>query len=326
MVNSRYQNREIIESEQQLKPFIIQTNFHPENKHTSDYDFKHLCEVYKDLTPFVFVNSYQTETIDFANPKAVKALNTALLYAYYNIQFWEFPDKNLCPPIPGRVDYIHHLATVLKTSGIRENIRVLDIGTGATCIYPLLGHAIYDWQFLASDVDKESLENAQLIVDKNGLWDKIILIFQANPSQILKGILNSSEKVSATMCNPPFFKSEAESLATTTRKLKGLGKQTETVVRNFSGTSNELWYEGGEKAFLHTYLFESSFYKEQCFWFTSLVSNKDLVKSMKLSLKKIGATQVKVIQMKQGHKISRLVAWTFLNEAQQNKWISSKYK
>ncbi|GGG44002.1 ribosomal RNA large subunit methyltransferase F [Bizionia arctica] len=276
--------------------------------------------MYKDLEPFVFVNSYETQTIDFSNPKAVKALNTALLFAYYHITYWEFSDQNLCPPIPGRVDYIHHLATLLSSSGIKENIQVLDVGTGATCIYPLLGNAVYDWQFLASDVDKDSLENAQVIIDKNRLSDKIKLIFQAEVSQILKGIFNTSDKLSATMCNPPFFKSEAEAIEATTRKLKGLGKPSETLVRNFGGTSNELWYEGGEKAFLHTYLYESSFFKEQCFWFTTLVSNNDHVRSMKVSLKKLGATEVKVIQMTLGNKISRIVAWTFLTKEQQKDW------
>ncbi|WP_188464813.1 23S rRNA (adenine(1618)-N(6))-methyltransferase RlmF [Bizionia arctica] len=298
----------------------MKTTLHSKNKHASGYDFHTLCKVYKDLEPFVFVNSYETQTIDFSNPKAVKALNTALLFAYYHITYWEFSDQNLCPPIPGRVDYIHHLATLLSSSGIKENIQVLDVGTGATCIYPLLGNAVYDWQFLASDVDKDSLENAQVIIDKNRLSDKIKLIFQAEVSQILKGIFNTSDKLSATMCNPPFFKSEAEAIEATTRKLKGLGKPSETLVRNFGGTSNELWYEGGEKAFLHTYLYESSFFKEQCFWFTTLVSNNDHVRSMKVSLKKLGATEVKVIQMTLGNKISRIVAWTFLTKEQQKDW------
>ena len=89
-------------------------NFHPKNKHQQGYDFSKLCKAYLPLTEFVFENNYQTITIDFADPKAVKALNTALLVTYYKITFWDFPDANLCPPIPSRVDYIHHLATLLE--------------------------------------------------------------------------------------------------------------------------------------------------------------------------------------------------------------------
>ncbi|MFD1614021.1 23S rRNA (adenine(1618)-N(6))-methyltransferase RlmF [Gelatiniphilus marinus] len=292
---------------------IIKTNFnlHPKNKHKSGYDFDALCESYSTLKAFVFVNTYETKTIDFANPKAVKALNTALLKHHYNINFWEFPDVNLCPPIPGRADYINYLADLLKASNINEKISVLDIGTGATCIYPILGVAEYNWNFVASDIDKVSLQNAQKIIDKNKLNSAIALRHQKDSSKILNGILNEVDKFSVSICNPPFYKSEVDALEATTRKLKGLNKATDKVVRNFAGTHNELWYKGGEKAFIHNYLFESALFKNQCIWFTTLVSKKELVKGVFASLKKLGATQVKTINMGQGHKISQIVAWTF---------------
>jgi 23S rRNA (adenine1618-N6)-methyltransferase len=261
--------------------------------------------------PFVFENKYQTQTIDFANPKAVKALNTALLFKYYNISFWEFPDTNLCPPIPGRVDYIHYAADLLKASKESGNIKVLDIGTGASCIYPILGHAEYDWNFVATNIDKNTLQNAQNIINKNKLNHAISLRHQKDKSQILKGVLTENDAFSVSICNPPFYKSETEALEATTRKLKGLNKNTKSIVRNFSGTQNELWYQGGEKAFIHNYLYESAQYKSQCIWFTTLVSKKDLVKGMYSSLKKLGATFIKTINMGQGNKVSRIVAWSY---------------
>ena len=270
-----------------------------------------LSKIYNPLLPFVFVNKYQTKTIDFSKPKAVKALNTALLMKYYNIDFWEFPDANLCPPIPGRVDYIHHIADLLKASKIEDNIKVLDIGTGATCIYPLLGHAEYQWQFVGTEIDDQALKNAQKIIDKNKLNKAIELRLQNDASQILQGVLNENDAFSVAICNPPFHKSEAEAIVATSRKLKGLNRDSDQVVRNFSGTHNELWYKGGEKAFLHNYLYESSLFKTKCQWFTSLVSKKDLVKGMHVSLKKLGATDIKTIPMGQGNKISRIVAWTY---------------
>ena len=239
------------------------------------------------------------------------------MFAHYNVKFWEFPDTNLCPPIPGRVDYLHHLADMLKQSGIDKNTAILDIGTGASCIYPILGNAEYHWSFVGTDIDEKSLQHAQEIISKNELNNAIELRQQMNSSNILKGVLKESDTFSAAICNPPFYKSEAEALEATTRKLKGLNKSDTDVVRNFSGTHNELWYKGGEKAFLHNYLYESSLYKNQCYWFTTLVSKKDLVKGMQVSLKKLGATEVKVINMGQGNKISRMVAWTFLEKKTQ---------
>ena len=234
-----------------------------------------------------------------------------MLFKHYHIEFWEFDDAHLCPPIPGRVDYIHHVNTLLKSSKIIDQIHVLDIGTGASCIYPILGQAEYQWYFVGTDIDKKSLECAQKIINKNNLSDAITLRHQQDSAQILKGILKEDDRFSVAICNPPFYKSEAEAIAATSRKLKGLNKDSKQVVRNFSGTQNELWYKGGEKAFIHNYLYESALFKTRCIWFTTLVSKKDLVKGMYASLKKLGATDIKTISMEQGHKISRIVAWTF---------------
>jgi len=291
---------------------------HPKNVHQNGYIFSELIEAYPVLKEFVFVNQYNTETINFAHAKAVKALNTALLFKYYNIQFWDFPDDNLCPPIPGRVDYIHHLADLLKTSNIIKDVKIIDVGVGANCIYPLLGNSVYNWQFLATDIDKKSIDRAEKIVKKNDLSESIQFKQQKDASQIFQGILNENNQFSATMCNPPFYSSQEEAMQANARKLEGLGK-TE-VTRNFSGKQQELWYKGGEKAFIHAYLYESSMYKTQCFWYTTLVSKKENAESMLSSLKKLGATEIKTIPMHQGNKVTRIVAWTFLSKEEQLNW------
>lgn len=290
------------------------------NKHKSGYDLEILAENYKPLKEFVFINSFNKQTIDFTNPKAVKSLNTGLLKTHYNIEYWEFPESNLCPAVPGRVDYIHYLADLLKASNLEHEAQLLDIGTGATCIYPLLGTAEYNWSFIATDIDKKSISTAEKIIVKNKLTNKIELRLQNNKEQILKGIIKTEEQVTASLCNPPFYKSEAEAIEATERKWNNLGIDNLEQKRNFSGTANELWFTGGEKAFLHNYLYESSLFKTNCFWYSSLVSQKSLIKSMEKSLKKLGATMVKVIPMQQGQKTSRIVAWTFLSLDQQKKW------
>jgi 23S rRNA (adenine1618-N6)-methyltransferase len=293
-------------------------SLHPKNKHINGYNFLELCKAYNNLKEFVFVNQYGTETVDFANAKAVKAINTALLFKYYNIKFWDFPDDNLCPPIPGRVDYIHYLNDLLKSSGIENNINVLDVGTGANCIYPLLGNAEYNWSFVGTDIDEISLNRAEKIIKKNNLSEVIKLKKQKDTSQIFKGILTENNKFSATMCNPPFYKTQEEAIQANARKLEGLGNQSKG--RNFGGKQQELWYKGGEKAFVHTYLYESSLFKTECFWFSTLVSKKENAESMLPSLKKLGATEIKTIPMHQGNKITRIVAWTFLSKEEQKQW------
>lgn len=284
---------------------------HSRNVHHEGYDFPALVNSYPELEDYMFHNAHGNLSIDFASPKAVKALNTALLKHHYGIAYWDFPDAHLCPPIPSRVEYIHILKDHLDAADIQSDICVLDIGTGATCIYPLLGHSLYSWDFIGSDVDTQSLSNAETILSKNQLGSAIQLRFQKHHKNILRGILEPTEQITATLCNPPFYKNEAEALANTTRKLKGLGKDSEQLIRNFSGTANELWYPGGEQTFLNTYMYESSLFKTNVKWFTSLVSKKDLVRPMKVALKKLGVSEVKVLNFTLGNKKSRVVAWTY---------------
>ena len=290
---------------------------HPKNKHKKGYDFSILCKAVPSLKEFVFVNQYGTETIDFSNSKAVKELNTALLFADYNVIFWEFPDTNLCPPIPGRVDYIHHIADLLNESKIK-NVKAIDIGAGANCIYPILGNAEYNWKFSATDIDKDSLEYANQILINNKLDGEINLYHQKDKTHIFKDILQPEDQFAVSICNPPFYNSLAEAKAENARKNKGL--QNDSIQRNFAGNENELSYKGGEKAFLHTYLYESSQYKKICFWYTTLVSKKENVQSMYTSLEKLGATTIKTIPMNQGNKITRIIAWTFLTKKEQDEW------
>ena len=278
---------------------------HPNNKFNTSYDFDDLIIKNPALKEFVAENKYGSITIDFSNPIAVKELNKALLFTFDKIALWNFPNKNLCPPIPGRLDYIHHLADLLSTE---EDVKILDIGTGATCIYPLLGVAAYNWNFVAVDIDLDSLDTAQDIIDDNNLDAQIKLRQQLDENQILKGILEEDDSFSAVMCNPPFYKSAEEAQGANKRKNKNLGN---SAVRNFSGNNNELWYVGGEKAFLHNYLYESSLYKDKSTWFTSLVSKKENVESMEKSSKKLGATAFKVIPMSQGNKVTRIVCWKY---------------
>jgi 23S rRNA (adenine1618-N6)-methyltransferase len=278
---------------------------HPKNKFNKGYDFDALIVENPLLKEFVLENKFGSISIDFSNPNAVKELNKALLFSYDKLNLWNFSDENLCPPIPGRLDYILHLSDLLSEE---KDIKILDIGTGATCIYPLLGVAEFNWNFIATDIDLDSLDSAQDIIDDNTLDANIKLRQQFDEQQILKGILEEDDFFSATMCNPPFYKSAEEARGANRRKSRNLGNN---AVRNFSGNNNELWYKGGEKVFLHNYLYESSLFSNKSKWFTSLVSKKENVESLQNSAKKLGAEEFKVINMNQGNKVTRIVCWRF---------------
>lgn len=295
-----------------------QKNLHPRNKHNGNYNFKTLIETLPELHQFVAVNKFGNESIDFANPEAVRALNKALLKHFYNISYWELPKTNLCPPIPGRADYIHYIADVLaeNNNGILptgKNVRILDIGVGANCIYPIIGHQEYGWTFVGTEVDKPAKLTAENIINHNPeLKNSITIRLQQSKRNIFKGIIQPEERFDITICNPPFHNSKDEATKGTNRKLKNLGKTVEgKPILNFSGQNNELWCEGGELAFITNMIYESVHFKAQCQWFSSLVSKKENLKPLYTILKKVNATAVKTIEMEQGNKVSRILVWRF---------------
>jgi len=293
---------------------------HKNNKHSGDYKFEVLVKAHEALEPFVHLGKSKKKTINFSDPKAVKALNTALLKHHYNIDYWEFSEKNLCPPIPGRVEYIHIINDLLKSTKVNRDILILDVGTGATCIYPILGQKEYGWDFIGSETDKSSYNNALKILKQNNLDSNIQLRFQPTSEFIFNGIIKTDDKFVASICNPPFYKSKDDAHSNNAQKLKGINSDGTMPNRNFSGTPSELIYKGGEKAFLHNYLYQSSLFKNNCLWYTVLVSKKDLLKSMKDSLKKLGVKEIQIIPMKLGNKISRIIAWTFLDGEERLNW------
>lgn len=303
------------------------THLHPRNLHRNGYDFEALILVSPALKPFVFTNQYQTQTIDFSDAEAVKNLNKALLLSHYHVAYWDIPATNLCPPIPGRVDYIHYLADLLASSNnnaipTSETIQGLDIGIGANCIYPILGNALYGWSFVGTDTDEKALQNCKKIIGQNPqLMDVISLQLQTEPRFIFKHIIVDEDRFAFTMCNPPFHASQAEANKANLRKINSLeNAKNAKPVLNFGGQNAELWCDGGEIKFITQMIFESVKYAKQVLWFTTLVSKKDNVTSIYKTLQKVNAAEIKTIDMAQGQKNSRIVAWTFLTETQKRDW------
>ena len=326
-----------------MKPKTIteKTNLHPRNLDRFGYDFEQLIKDNPELKNFVAVNEHNIETIDFSNPDAVKALNKGLLISHYDIHDWDIPKNYLCPPIPGRADYIHYLADLLASSnnGIipeGETVQGLDIGIGANCIYPIIGNASYGWSFVGTDIDENAIQNCKKIIEANPkLIDPISLQLQTESRFIFKNIITPEDKFTFTICNPPFHASQDEATKSSVRKINNLESRshaTKTTTRdgaerseakpvlNFGGHNAELWCEGGELGFVTQMIYESAKYPMQCLWFTTLVSKRDNLSSIYKTLNKVSAAEIKTIDMAQGQKTSRIVAWTFLSEAQQKAW------
>ena len=297
----------------------LKAGLHPRNKHFTNYDFNSLCDVNAKLRQHVFRNVYGTETINFSNPLAVVALNEAILKHSYGINFWEIPDNFLCPPIPGRVDYIHNIADLLRLRTSNKlsdgsDVKGLDIGVGASAIYPLLGYSEYRWNFVGTDCNPVSVKSACNIINKNNLTNIIDIRLQNNPRNIFKNVINSNENFDFSMCNPPFHSTDNDAQKSTIRKWRGLGKSSLKSLQNFGGQHSELSYPGGEISFITAMILESNdqIIRHQIEWFTTLVSKKSNLPAIYRVLNaQKGLKDVITIEMAHGNKQSRIVAWTY---------------
>lgn len=309
---------------------IVKQQLHPRNLHRAGYDFVKLIEVLPKLSDFVSNNSYGNLSINFADPMAVKMLNKALLVYFYDISYWDIPDHYLCPPVPGRADYIHYLADLLAEDNRGQipqgkSVRLLDIGVGANVIYPIIGSAQYGWSFVGSDINPTSIKLATLIGQMNPLLkNSLQLRLQRNDQAIFSGIIKPHERYNVTLCNPPFHASAEEAEMSSQTKLKNLaqhsGKSLQTKL-NFGGQHNELWCEGGERQFISKMIEESVKYQTQCAWFTSLVSKKETLPVISEKLKELSAVTMKIVPMAQGQKMSRFIAWSFLSKEQRQQFF-----
>lgn len=294
------------------------TKLHPRNQHAEGYDFSHLVAQTPELEAFTISNPLGQTTISFQDEKAVRMLNRALLKAHYGIDYWDIPAGYLCPPIPGRVDYIHYLADLLAESNNQDiprgrHIKVLDIGTGASLVYPLTGQSEYGWSFTGVDIDAGALKSARQICELNEL--KITLRRQVSPENIFHGVIKANDAFHVTMCNPPFHSSIEQANKGTRRKWANLGKGHSKKL-NFGGQNAELWCPGGEIKFIARMVEQSTEFANQCLWFTSLVSKKDNLQPLNRILAKAGVADVRVVEMAQGQKTSRFIAWTYIQKKQ----------
>jgi len=323
-----------------------------------------LCKVYLPLKSFIIspdnakanISSCKKgpsrPTIKFADPNAVRALNTALLVADYNIKpnYADIlPGNALIPPVPGRADYIHHVADLLgqEHGNIpeRSSVRGLDIGTGASVIYPLIATSAYGWSMIASEINPPSLQSARRIIEENDLENLIDLRQQESKENIFDGIWKPNEDIDFVMCNPPFFPSLEAFQAENARKIKGLARggmnkrsrhlskanevqKNEVPVsssNNFGGTDSELWCKGGEVSFVRRMIDESKSkrYRHKFLWCTSLVSRESNFQRIEKYLRNNAQpADVRRISFGAGKKSASILAWTFLNSNERREWAS----
>ncbi len=306
---------------------------HPMNKHQGRYDFDALIVAEPALKAFVKVKKDKSKTIDFSKPEAVLLLNKALLKSQYKIDYWDIPENYLCPPIPGRAEYIHHVADLLKSCNKAKiprgkKLTALDVGIGANAIYPIIGHQTYGWRFIGSDIDEDALQNAYEIISEHPSLSKAVeLRIQEREDRYFYGVIDEEEFIDVTICNPPFHASAEDAEAANARKVKSLKKdRTAKKSLNFGGVDTELWCEGGERQFVKNMIFDSRYYSDQVLWFTSLVSKESNLKPLEFALRKAKVKASRIIPFYIGNKKSRILAWTFKSKREIAQWRDGRWR
>ena len=189
---------------------------------------------------------------------------------------------------------------------------------GRYLYYPIIGAVEYNWNFIASEINKESISTAKAIIKSNTiLTNKVDCRLQPKAKDIIYGVLNRDEKIDITICNPPLYNSREEAR----KEFQKKGSSYKLLDH-----ANEMICDGGETKFLKQYIKESRAFGDNCFWFSSLVSKPSNQKAMADFLKLIGATEIKAIAIGLGHKPKQLLIWSFLTKEAQKTWRETKWR
>ncbi|KAK9239715.1 hypothetical protein V1525DRAFT_436901 [Lipomyces kononenkoae] len=291
---------------------------HPRNPYAENPpDFRALAESYAKLAEFLHYDAI----IDFSDPEAVCALTEALLHKDFDIDVDLLPDR-LCPRIANRLNYILWLQDLLDSdsydsNNVNQNTPIwgLDIGTGTSCIYPLLGCRLRaNWNFIASDVDNLAVSHAAKAVARNKLAERILVVQTAPADPLFPNPLlrdsHAMQYFHFTMCNPPFYSSSADYNASQSLKV--------TSAHSFTAaTPEEMITPGGEAAFVQRMINESM----EAFrihpvtgntWYTSMLGKLDSLKTVVSTLREHRISNYAVAEFIQGQHTRRwAVAWRF---------------
>jgi 23S rRNA A1618 N6-methylase RlmF len=251
-------------------------------------------------------NKYGEYKIDWTDPHAVRELTKVLLDHDFGIKI-ELPIDRLCPTVTLRMNYIlwlqdlmkPHILAQLQQSNAIPSIRGIDIGTGASCIYPLLGVATNNWNFVATEIDDVSLVWAQKNIALNQ-WQHKIELRKPPPNSILLHIVYPNEQFDFCMCNPPFFASSEEKFV-----------NPHTVC---TATESEMSTAGGELAFVSQIIQESLTLRERVRWYTSMIGRKVNVKALLTELHKHQITNIRQVEFVQGKTTRWAIGWSFSQE------------
>ncbi|KAI1653511.1 hypothetical protein F4813DRAFT_374062 [Daldinia decipiens] len=292
-------------------PRELRDDYHYNKLYTKELDFRLLGQHDPEFEAVLEHGSH----LDFNNPKSVMQLTKTLLKRDFGL-IVDLPTDRLCPPVPNRHNYILWLKELLDSSSTpcldssepARHVTGLDIGTGASLIYPLLGCVQRpSWSFVATDVDAKSLSYARKNLELNNLQARIRVVGRATTDCLIPLDELGLETIDFTMVNPPFYTSEAE--------LTGLAKQKSKPPNTAcTGAPVEMVCAGGEIGFIKRMIDESLLLREKVQWYTCMLGKQSSLEVLVSALKGNGVTNYAITAFVQGNKTRRwAIGWSFGN-------------
>ncbi|KAM4099221.1 hypothetical protein ACJW30_07G140600 [Castanea mollissima] len=340
------------------RPESERPTIHPRNKYSETRpDFALLASLYPSFEPFVFYShDGGRPRIDWTDFNATRELTRVLLLHDHALNWW-IPDGQLCPTVPNRSNYIHWIEDLLasdiipKTNASGGNVRGFDIGTGANCIYPLLGASLLGWSFVGSDVTEVALEWAEKNVKNNPHISQLIEIRKVESCEDGPSMEKSHDgesvscesKIELSACAvreevDPLPSASFDLHSDANKRYNGPpilldvvrdGERFDFCICNppffetmeeaglnpktsCGGTPEEMICSGGEKAFITRIIEDSAVLKQSFRWYTSMVGRKSNLKSLTAKLWEVGVNIVKTTEFVQGQTCRWGLAWSFV--------------
>ncbi|KAF8972055.1 hypothetical protein BDZ97DRAFT_1692548 [Flammula alnicola] len=303
---------------------------HPRNPYCEPPDFISLADAYEALRPHLISESRShRKTIDFKDAEGQRRLTEAIMFRDFGV-ILHIPSNRLCPPVPNRYlsasvwpprtsaniicrmnyvlwiqDIVHAHREVLERRP--RSIRGIDIGTGATAIYPFLACKLeQDWQFIATELDDESFESARANVSTNGMDSRIDVRKASAKGDIFFPLEENVQTFfEFSMCNPPFYGSAQE--VAESAQAKELPPSAVCT-----GTDIEMIYpDGGEAGFVGRMVDESERFQTRCKWYTSMLGKMFSVVLIVEVLRQRSITNYVITEFVQGQTRRWAIGWSF---------------
>ncbi|XP_073343688.1 RNA N(6)-adenosine-methyltransferase mettl16 [Pagrus major] len=286
----------------------LNKSMHPRNRYKDKPpDFGYLASKYPDFQQHVHTSLTGRPVVNFKEPEAVRALTCTLLKEDFGLTI-EIPLERLIPTVPLRLNYIHWVEDLID--GQKQPRRGIDIGTGASCIYPLLGATMNGWYFLATEVDDICFDYATKNVEQNNLSDLIKVVKVPQKTLLMDALKEETEIVyDFCMCNPPFFANQLEAKGVNSRNSR---RPPPSSVN--TGGVTEIMAEGGELEFVKRIIHDSLQLKKRLRWYSCMLGKKCSLAPLKEELRKQGVPKVTHTEFCQGRTMRWALAWSFYDD------------